>query len=151
VVCERENQVQPEAGERVSYAELSRQAAVADAEPANELAKRIMDIADWRKKIDEIDRKLVQLVNERAHAAREIGRLKRGRSLAIYEPEREREILEKLSQLNQGPLSDGALIQVYERLMDVMRALQQSDLDGARSAAAHPSGKSAGRNPKGHS
>jgi chorismate mutase len=109
-----------------------------------------MDIADWRKKIDEIDRKLVQLVNERAHAAREIGRLKRDRSLAIQEPEREREILQKISQLNQGPLSDSELSKVYERLMDVMRGLQQSDLNGERSAAAGTAGEGADRNPKRH-
>jgi chorismate mutase len=110
-----------------------------------------MDIADWRKKIDEIDRKLVQLVNERARAAREIGRLKRDRSLAIQEPEREREILQKISQLNQGPLSDGELAKVYERLMDVMRGLQQSDLNGERSAVAGTAGKGADRSPKGRS
>jgi chorismate mutase len=36
-----------------------------------------MDIADWRKKIDELDRRLVELLNERAQAAHEIGKLKR--------------------------------------------------------------------------
>ncbi len=49
-----------------------------------------MDIADWRKKIDELDRQLVELLSERARAAVEIGRLKRDTSLPIYEPERER-------------------------------------------------------------
>jgi len=49
-----------------------------------------MDIEDWRKKIDELDRKLVALLSERARAAVEIGRLKRDTSLPIYEPDRER-------------------------------------------------------------
>ena len=49
-----------------------------------------MDIADWRNKIDELDRKLVELLNQRAEAAHEIGRLKRDGSLPIYEPDRER-------------------------------------------------------------
>jgi len=48
-----------------------------------------MDIADWRKKIDELDGRLVELLNERARAAREIGRLKRKTSMPIYEPDRE--------------------------------------------------------------
>ena len=49
-----------------------------------------MDIADWRKKIDELDRQLVALLSERARAAVEIGRLKRDTNLPIYEPDRER-------------------------------------------------------------
>jgi chorismate mutase len=102
-----------------------------------------MDIADWRKKIDEIDRKLVELFNERAHAAQEIGRIKRQRNLPIYEAERERTILQKICQMNQGPLSDSELIQVYERLIDIMRALQKVDLDGGRPAAAPAAGKAA--------
>ena len=51
-----------------------------------------MDIADWRKKIDEIDRKLIELLNQRAAAAQEIGRLKRNTNLPIYEPDRERNV-----------------------------------------------------------
>jgi chorismate mutase len=46
-----------------------------------------MDIEDWRKKIDELDRKLVELLSERARAAVEIGRLKRNTKLPSYEPE----------------------------------------------------------------
>ena len=63
-----------------------------------------MDIADWRKKIDEIDRKLVEMLNQRAEAAQEIGRLKRGSDLPIYEPDRERIVLDQVQGANQGPL-----------------------------------------------
>jgi len=42
-----------------------------------------MDIADWRKKIDELDLHLVELLNQRARAAQEIGKLKRNPSLPI--------------------------------------------------------------------
>jgi len=49
-----------------------------------------MDIADWRKKIDELDRQLVRLLNERAQAAHEIGKLKRNTAMPIYEPDREK-------------------------------------------------------------
>jgi chorismate mutase len=52
-----------------------------------------MDIADWRKKIDEIDQQLVEILNQRAQAAQEIGRLKRQTSMPIYEPDRERTVL----------------------------------------------------------
>jgi chorismate mutase len=87
-----------------------------------------MDIADWRKKIDELDRQLVQLLNARAHAAHEIGKLKRNTSMPIYEPEREKTIFENVRRANQGPLPDGDLRQVYERIIDVMRNIQKNEI-----------------------
>lgn len=87
-----------------------------------------MDIADWRRKIDELDRELVRLVNERAHCAMEIGRLKQGLAMPVYEPDREKIIFENIAQLNQGPLSQIQLRQVYERLIDVMRQLQRDEM-----------------------
>jgi len=99
-----------------------------------------MDIADWRKKIDEIDRKLVTLINERAHAAQEIGRIKRVRNLPVYEAERERVILQKICDMNQGPLSNGDLTHVYERLIEVMRAIQKVEPE-SDAAPAPNSGK----------
>ncbi len=87
-----------------------------------------MDIADWRKKIDELDRKLVQLVNERANCAMEIGRLKQNLDMPVYEPDREKIIFENIAKLNQGPLSQIQLRQVYERLIDVMRQLQKDEM-----------------------
>lgn len=87
-----------------------------------------MDIVDWRKKIDELDRELVQLLNARAHAAHEIGKLKRNTSMPIYEPEREKTIFENVRQANKGPLPDGDLRQVYERIIDVMRNIQKNEI-----------------------
>ena len=65
-----------------------------------------MEIADWRMKIDELDRRLVELLNERAHAAHEIGKLKRNTSMPIYEPEREKKIFENVQSANHGPLPE---------------------------------------------
>ena|SRR5438270_11155161 len=87
-----------------------------------------MDIADWRKKIDELDRQLVELLSERARAAVEIGRLKRNTSLPIYEPERERIVFENVKQLNQGPLPGQDLVRIFERIMDVMRNIQKEGI-----------------------
>jgi chorismate mutase len=87
-----------------------------------------MDISDWRKKIDELDRKLAALLNERAEAAVEIGRLKRNTSLPVYEPEREREVIANVQQSNTGPLSKRDLAQIYERIMDVMRSIQKHEI-----------------------
>src|SRR3981081_3080044 len=87
-----------------------------------------MDISDWRKKIDELDRKLVELLNQRASAAVEIGRLKRNTDLPIYEPEREREVIANAQKASGGPLVSRDPAQNYERIMDVVRSLQNHEI-----------------------
>jgi chorismate mutase len=87
-----------------------------------------MDIAGWRKKIDELDRRLVELLSERARAAVEIGRLKRDTSLPIYEPERERVVFENVQAANRGPLPGRDVVRIFERIMDVMRNIQKDGI-----------------------
>src|SRR5271166_1521705 len=87
-----------------------------------------MDIEDWRKKIDELDRKLVALLSERARAAVEIGRLKRDTSLPIYEPDRERIVFANVQGANPGPLPGRDLVRIYERIIDVMRNIQKEEI-----------------------
>jgi chorismate mutase-like protein len=87
-----------------------------------------MDIADWRRKIDELDAQLVKLINERATCAVEIGKLKQHAAMPVYEPDRERIIFEHIASLNHGPLSQIQLRQVYERLIDVMRQVQTVEM-----------------------
>ena len=98
-----------------------------------------MEIADWRKHIDELDLELVVLLSRRAAAAREIGLLKQKLGLPIYEPKREDEIFDNIRRANPGPLPDRDLLQLYERIIDVMRKLQRDELakDGS---AAGPAG-----------
>jgi chorismate mutase len=92
-----------------------------------------MDIADWRKKIDEVDRQLVDLLSARARAAVEIGALKRDTNLPIYEPDRERIVFENVQKLNQGPLPGREIVRIFERIMDVMRNIQKEGI-GANSS-----------------
>jgi chorismate mutase len=87
-----------------------------------------MDIADWRKKIDAIDRELADLLNQRAHAAHEIGKLKRSMAMPIYEPDREQTVFNNVRQVNRGPLPDRDLLRIYERIMDIMRQIQQEEI-----------------------
>ena len=95
-----------------------------------------MDIADWRKKIDELDLKLVELINQRAAAAREIGKLKNDTNLPIYEPNREKLILENVKAANRGPLPDSEIQHVFERIIDVMRKLQQQEIHRSKAASS---------------
>lgn len=94
-----------------------------------------MDIAEWRRQIDDLDRRIVALISERAHAAQEIGILKRSTSLPIYEPNRERVIFENIRAANPGPLPDIELTHIYERIIDVMRALQKHKLASQENGA----------------
>ncbi len=86
-----------------------------------------MDIADWRKKIDEMDEQIVQLISKRAEAAKAIGELKAQSTLPVYEPARETEVFEHVKHVNPGPLSDEQIVDVYMRIIDVMRMLQRRD------------------------
>jgi len=86
------------------------------------------DIRGWRKKIDEMDRRLVELLNERARAAREIGRLKRQTQMPIYEPDREKIIFDNVAGVNRGPLANTDLREIYERVIDVMRRIQKEEI-----------------------
>ena len=95
-----------------------------------------MDIETWRRKIDELDRQIVALISERAAAAQAIGRLKRQTSLPVYEPNRERVIFENVRTHNPGPLPDIELVHIYERIVDVMRALQRNELASRGNAPA---------------
>ena len=87
-----------------------------------------MDIDEWRRKIDELDRKLVELLSERARAAVEIGKLKSNTSLPIYEPDRERIVFENVLKQNRGPLPGRDLVRIYERIIDVMRNIQKEEI-----------------------
>ena len=94
-----------------------------------------MDIEDWRKKIDDLDRKLVALLSERAKAAVEIGRLKRNTSMPIYEPDRERTVFANVQGANPGPLPGRDLVRIYERIIDVMRNVQKEEIVSRGQAA----------------
>jgi chorismate mutase len=94
-----------------------------------------MDIPEWRQKIDELDRNIVALISERARAAQAIGVLKRATDLPVYEPNREHQIFANVRAANKGPLPDIELTHIYERIIDVMRALQREELAAGKKKA----------------
>ncbi|HXG67748.1 MAG TPA: chorismate mutase [Blastocatellia bacterium] len=85
-----------------------------------------MDIEDWRKEIDRIDAKLVELLNQRSQCAIEIGRIKRERGLPIYTPSRETEVIRNVVRLNSGPLAPDAIRRLFERIIDESRSLERA-------------------------
>ncbi|HEU5400475.1 MAG TPA: chorismate mutase [Terriglobales bacterium] len=87
-----------------------------------------MDIVELRIRIDELDRQLVELLNERARAAQSIGRLKRHTSMPIYEPDRERAVFQNIARYNRGPLREQDLQVIYQALIAVMREIQSHEI-----------------------
>jgi chorismate mutase len=83
-----------------------------------------MEIADWRKKIDELDEQITALLNRRA-AAVEIGKIKLQNTAPIYEPKREQQVYEHVRSVNAGPLTATEVQDIFERIMDVMRNKQK--------------------------
>lgn len=79
-----------------------------------------------RVRIDEIDRQLVQLLNERAAASLRIGKLKAGDSGRVYVPEREVMVYSNILSANGGPLPDSSLKAIYDQIIEESRRLQGS-------------------------
>ena len=85
-----------------------------------------MDIADWRRQIDEIDRKLVELLNERSRCVVEIGKIKHTTGEPLYQPERENQVLDGVVRANPGPLPDAAIRRLFERILDEARSVERT-------------------------
>ncbi len=84
-----------------------------------------MSLSDWRRQIDEIDRKLVELLNQRSRCALEVGKIKQAENLPLYQPEREREVLENAERVTPGPLTDAAIRRLFERIIDEARSAER--------------------------
>lgn len=80
-------------------------------------------IAELRAKVDEIDRKIVELLNERAQNVIEIINVKKEYGIPLYDPRREEEIFEKIREANKGPLYTEAVIDIYETILKWMKNL----------------------------
>lgn len=83
-----------------------------------------MDIDHWRKEIDDIDAELLRLLNMRARLALKVGALKQTLNLPFCDPDRERIVLHRLQELNDGPLDERAVGKVFRRIIRESRRVQ---------------------------
>ena len=83
-----------------------------------------MDIEHWRKEIDDIDDELLRLLNMRARLALKVGALKQAAHLPYCDPERERCVLQRLQENNDGPLDERAVGRVFRRIIRESRRVQ---------------------------
>lgn len=83
-----------------------------------------------RGQIDDIDRRLVELLNERTRVVERIGSIKQNVSLPVYEPKREDAVYANITAANHGPISNEAIRRIFERIIDEMRTLQRTRMEG---------------------
>lgn len=82
-------------------------------------------LAELRDKIDDVDRRVVELLNTRAKLVVDVGELKRGTGIPIYAPHREAAVLKKVIDLNEGPLPARTIEAVYREMMSGSFYLEQ--------------------------
>lgn len=75
-----------------------------------------------RRKIDAVDARLVTLIAARAKLVQAVGRIKGG--VLVYRPEREAQVLRRVSELNDGPMPAAGLRRIYGEIMSACRALE---------------------------
>ena len=85
------------------------------------------DLGEWRKEIDAVDRQIVDLLNRRAEIVLGLAPLKRAQGVPVYEPNRERLVIDNVDGSNHGPLPTEALKRIYRAVMQEMRAMQNRD------------------------
>lgn len=84
-----------------------------------------MSLDEIRERIDAIDNQILSLLNERACAGQEVGKIKQSQNAVFYVPEREKAILVKLMARNEGPLPDQAVKAIYREIISSIRALEK--------------------------
>ena len=99
-----------------------------DGSPAEASGDDRTRLEQLRREIDELDRRIVGLLNERARKGREVGREKAALGwTTVRDSEREREVLLRVTIANEGPLPQDDLLAIYRRLIDATRALEERD------------------------
>ena len=83
------------------------------------------NISSYREEIDRLDSELLSIFNRRANLALKIGRIKKTMDLPVYDPSREKRIFERMKGDNTGPLDDGAVVRLFERVIDESRRLER--------------------------
>jgi chorismate mutase/prephenate dehydratase len=83
------------------------------------------ELGALRRRIDELDRRIVGLLNERAQVVVDVGRAKQAAGSPVYAPDREQAVLRRVAELSQGPLPPQTLQAIYRELMSGSFALEK--------------------------
>ncbi|MEI7998102.1 MAG: prephenate dehydratase [Candidatus Omnitrophota bacterium] len=85
-----------------------------------------MDIQGLRKKIDVLDTKIVELLNQRAEVTQDIGKQKLKDNASVYAPAREKQVLDRVKALSKGALNKESLEAIYREIMSASLALEKT-------------------------
>ena len=83
-----------------------------------------MNIKELRTKIDKIDSDILQLLDERMDFVHEIGLIKSASKESVYRPEREKEIIERLSALSKGKLNPESIKAIFQEIFAAARNIE---------------------------
>jgi chorismate mutase len=87
-------------------------------------------LEEYRVTIDDLDRRIVELLNARTRVVEDIGRVKRSAQLPVYEPRREDQVYDNIGHASaDGPLTKEAVRRIYERIIDEMRMIQRVHME----------------------
>ena len=81
-------------------------------------------IEDLRSRVDEVDRELIRILNERARIVQEIVSIKAEAGKPLFDPRREEEILQKVAEQNQGPIYDTSMREIFGLILHRIRDLE---------------------------
>jgi chorismate mutase-like protein len=91
-----------------------------------------LELDALRRRIDAVDQRILELLHERVRLVVAVGEYKRQRGLPVYDPERERALLERLGGAAQPPLDAPTIRRIFERLVDESRRIEQHHVSVAR-------------------
>lgn len=97
-----------------------------------------MSIEDWRAEINALDGELLRLLNQRARLALQVGESKTASGLSLCDHTREREVVERMCELNEGPLDERAVVELFRAVIHESRRIQTRALDQSRDEGAIP-------------
>jgi chorismate mutase len=90
-----------------------------------------MSIEGWRMEIDAIDNELLSLLNQRASLAVKVGQSKRLTGIALWDPAREEEVIERVRRANPGPLDDQAIVELFGCIIRESRRIEACAMERA--------------------
>lgn len=84
-----------------------------------------LDLDELRRSIDAVDQNILKLLHERVRLVMAVGEYKRERGIPVYDPARERALLDRLCKAAEPPLDADTIRRIFERLVDESRRIEQ--------------------------
>jgi chorismate mutase len=81
-------------------------------------------IRELRSRVDQVDRELIRILNERARIVQEIVAIKAERGLPLFDPKREEEIFRRVAEENEGPIYNSSMREIFELILHRIRDLE---------------------------